>query len=70
MKILKNLFYAAFNKGYRQWLFSKGDNPRFTSKWNRLICRLKGHPAGQIFYTCQPNATEPDDRCANCGDYI
>jgi hypothetical protein len=34
----------------------------------RIWCRMRGHPAGQIWYN--PGGLEPDDRCKNCGEYI
>lgn len=55
----------------RSWLaflFRKGDNPSFCGRIERLKCRAMGHPAGEVFYNS--GGLEPDDRCAQCGDYI
>lgn len=57
-----------FSIGWYLFLFSKGDNPDFCSRWERAKCRAKGHPCGTIFYTI--TGYEPDDRCKNCGDYV
>lgn len=35
---------------------------------NRVWCRLRGHPAGVIWFN--PGALEPDNHCKNCGDEI
>ena len=55
---------------YAKYLFGPADNPYFCSKWKRIRCRYKGHPNGSIYYNFSINATEPDDRCKDCGDYI
>lgn len=39
--------------------------------WRRMLCRLRGHPYGVVFYNThdiEPN--EPDYTCKNCGDYL
>lgn len=37
--------------------------------WHRVIlCRMRGHPGGVWWFTSDPEATEPDMRCKNCGD--
>lgn len=52
---------------------------RFSLKWawiqltdetkgQRLICRIKGHPKGEIYYN--PGGFEPDHRCQTCGEEI
>lgn len=38
--------------------------------WRKVLCRMRGHPCGPIYYTSNPEATEPDWRCDNCGDYL
>lgn len=38
------------------------------TKGRRLICRLRGHPEGEIYYN--PGGDEPDHRCKNCGEEI
>jgi hypothetical protein len=40
-----------------------------SKKLKAVICRLKGHPRGPIYYT-GPTAREPDMRCRNCGDEL
>lgn len=40
------------------------DVPRRTVIW----CRLRGHPAGEIFYNSA--GFEPDHRCANCPENL
>ena len=59
---------------YCGYLFDKADNLRWSSDnivedwWNRIICRIKHHPCGMIYYN--PGGDEPDYRCKNCGDII
>jgi len=49
---------------YLKYLFSKlGDEPI-----RRLICRIRNHPCGVVWYTSNPEATEPDMTCKNCGE--
>ena len=36
--------------------------------FNRLICRYRGHPCGQVYFN--PRGYEPDEHCKNCGDII
>lgn len=38
------------------------------TKGRRLICRLRGHPNGEIYYN--PGGDEPDHRCKDCGEEI
>lgn len=38
------------------------------TKGRRLICRLRGHPSGEIYYN--PGGLEPDHRCKDCGEEI
>jgi hypothetical protein len=40
------------------WWF--GDEGRI----QQILCRIKGHPAGEIFFTLYRD--EPDHRCSNC----
>lgn len=40
------------------------------NRWKVFWCRARHHPAGQIYYTSNPAATEPDYRCKNCLDEI
>lgn len=41
----------------------------FKEKIKVIICRLKGHPSGPIYYT-GPSGTEPDMRCKDCGEEL
>lgn len=34
----------------------------------RIICRIKGHPNGEIYYN--PGGSEPDHRCQDCGEEL
>jgi hypothetical protein len=38
------------------------------TKGERLICRIKGHPEGEVYYN--PGGLEPDHRCKTCGEEI
>lgn len=38
------------------------------TKVNRILCRLRGHPRGEIYYN--PGGYEPDHRCKDCGEEI
>jgi hypothetical protein len=53
---------------FYQYLFAKADDPGWTSKWDRFLCRLQHHPDGMIFYN--PGGEEPDYRCKRCGDEL
>ena len=59
---------------FYQYLFEKADNPNWCSDnsiidwWKRLLCRIKHHPRGEIYYN--PGGYEPDGRCKDCGDNI
>lgn len=48
----------------RRWLLGKrrGELGIIRTAW----CRLRGHPAGVVFYN--PGGFEPDMHCINCGD--
>jgi hypothetical protein len=53
-----------FSLQWWEYLLSNlGDKPV-----NRLVCRIKGHPCGPIYYTM--TGFEPDMRCKNCGDEL
>lgn len=34
--------------------------------WERIVCRAKGHPKGEVFYN--PGGYEPDHHCQTCGE--
>ena len=38
------------------------------TKGRRLICRLRGHPKGEVYYN--PGGFEPDHHCQTCGEGI
>lgn len=38
------------------------------TKGQRLLCRLRGHPNGEIFWN--PGGLEPDHRCQDCGEEL
>lgn len=38
------------------------------TKGVRLLCRLRGHPSGEVYYN--PGGDEPDHRCKDCGEEI
>jgi len=42
--------------------------PRWgTPLWRAVLCRLRNHPCGPVFYT---EGLEPDWTCKECGDYL
>lgn len=41
---------------------------RLVNRWNALVCRWRGHPAGVWFYN--PGGFEPDMHCKGCGDNL
>lgn len=51
---------------YREFPWPKlfGDE----SAWERIVCRVKGHPKGEVFYN--PGGDEPDHRCQTCGENL
>ena len=56
------------------YMFRRADEPYYASNWwivdwaIRLWCRLRGHPAGIVFYNV--GGLEPDYTCKGCGDQI
>ena len=48
-----------------KYVFSRplGDNPL-----KRIICRMRGHPNGPIFYNV--NGIEPNGKCIDCDEEI
>jgi hypothetical protein len=38
------------------------------TKPERILCRLRGHPEGEIYYN--PGGFEPDHHCKTCGEEI
>ena len=59
MKWLTRLWY--------QYLFGELKGYSWRTKWTKIVCRIKGHPCGPIYYC---HGTEPDYRCKNCKDEI
>ena len=55
-------------KDYREFIFTDDEWEKlsFSSFW----CRMAGHPYGEIYYTTNVCATEPNHRCKYCNDYI
>lgn len=62
-------FAKWFNVEWYLYLFS--DLKRFDDGiWHKpqvILCRIKGHPSGPIWYS---NGFEPDMSCKNCGDHV
>jgi hypothetical protein len=54
-----------FTYSWWDYLFEKplGERPL-----ERIVCRIKGHPRGEVFFN--PCGSEPDHRCKDCGDFI
>ena len=54
------------------WHYLLADLPRprfgYRSKWERVWCRIRGHPLGEIFFTLTRD--EPDHRCRGCGENL
>lgn len=57
-----------FSLYWYKYLFAKPDDPHYTDFWKRLLCRIRGHPYGIIYYNI--NGIEPNYQCKNCGDEI
>lgn len=55
---------TALGWGYRDVAKFLGES----KSWGNLVCRLRGHPNGQVYYN--PGGLEPDDRCVDCGERI
>ena len=55
-----------FSWNYWRYLLegTNGMSPR--KKWERVICRSKGHPNGVRWFNV--NGMEPDMRCVDCDD--
>lgn len=55
----------------KYWFKDKRFHPVFLfeeTKGERLLCRMRGHPNGEIYYN--PGGFEPDHRCKDCGEEI
>lgn len=66
VKLKKINMYKWFSKTWWKYLLEKPKHPEYCNWWYRILCRLKGHPNGVIFYNISGN--EPDMRCKNCYD--
>lgn len=40
------------------------------SGWHNIICRIRNHPNGTIYYDFSYGASEPDYRCKDCKEYL
>jgi hypothetical protein len=60
--------YYWFTKSWWQYLLAKSPDPTYTNWFNRIWCRMHGHPAGPWYYNA--NGFEPDMQCKNCGDEL
>lgn len=59
-----------FCLGWYKYLFSNLDFAYdYRHKLQIILCRIKGHPNGIIYYT-GASATEPDNRCKDCFEDI
>ena len=48
------------------WKYLLEQKNRDVSWITTIICRVKGHPKGTVFYN--PTGLEPDMHCKTCGD--
>jgi hypothetical protein len=64
-----NVYYVVrqwFSKSWWNYLFDMKSSD--VSWFTVILCRIKGHPAGTVFYNT--NGLEPDMHCKNCGDNL
>jgi len=59
---MRRFIWLWFNKDWWGYLLQKPCDIR------KVICRIKGHPAGVIWFNV--GGTEPDMRCKNCKDEL
>lgn len=53
----------------REWHGRKpGPQPWKFPGWRTVLCRLKGHPKGPVFFN--PGGLEPNPDCWDCGEEI
>ncbi len=50
------------------YLFEAPTAEYFVPFWRVILCRIRLHPNGRIFYNS--GGLEPDDRCKDCGDKL
>jgi hypothetical protein len=55
-----------FHLEWYKYLFTNLPNDTIIEKGRVILCRMKGHPAGPVWFTS--TGTEPDMTCNNCGD--
>ena len=55
--------------GWWSYVLEKPEH-RGARYWTVVWCRLRGHPAGIVYYNFAPDAIEPDYSCKNCGEVI
>jgi hypothetical protein len=51
-----------------KYVLSPRDRDNDTPFLEVVVCRMKGHPNGTIYYN--PGGWEPDDRCKDCYEHI
>ncbi len=56
-----------FTRTWYIYLFENLHGELLRTKITKIICRIKQHPCGPIYYC---HGTEPDMRCKNCGDEL
>ena len=58
-----------FNIHWWRYLLAPTNKYYRDQSWARaILCRLRGHPEGQVYYN--PLGTEPNTHCRICGDDI
>lgn len=62
---LIGIYLLLVDKQFRKWVLSEHE-PDYGNKFHAMICRMRGHPHGVIWYTL--SGDEPDMTCKNCGD--
>lgn len=67
MKIKWNIAKWFIKGYYKNYLFAELRGHDLRTKLTKIICRIKGHPYGPIWYS---HGMEPDYRCKNCLDEI
>jgi hypothetical protein len=61
--------YLFANQEYDAYNRYRANKPKYRwPGWVKLICRMRGHPCGPVFYNA--GGDEPDGSCRNCGDDI
>lgn len=49
-----------------RYIFQKPNHDMEISWWTAIVCRVRGHPAGVVWYNS--GRDEPDMHCRNCYD--